>query len=256
MASTTSGRLEYNDFNGFYFKRQMALDSCLFVLVDSSGTEYDLDDNTYGEFKDFGDYVTQPDLTTYRVDWRNVLNTLGEGRYQVKKEMSIAGIPFTEYSNTFNLVEFSNDVADKMVRIDCVMNGKLVHLDVDFKGTDFRTSLRTMGYFGNRDPKYTQDNLVNRSYIAKQISMSQDNEYQYQTGLLPVCITEELYDFILFGNELYANDYNKANHDYGFLRFPVEFKGNKGAKYYPNSRNSRVNLTFSDRKKDKRKVNC
>lgn len=61
---------------------------------------------------------------------------------------------------------------------------------------------------------------------------------------------------MLFGNEIFISDYNKANHDYKFSRFGVEFGGNKGAKYYVNNRPSRVNLTFKDREKNKRKINC
>lgn len=256
LASLTSNKYQYNDFNGFYFQKQLPSDSCDFVLIQlSTGDEFALDDATYGVFKDFGDYLTQPDLTTYKVEWRKVLALLGTGLYQIKKEISIAGLPFTELSNTFHLEQFTNEIADKTVRLDSVMDGQLVHLGVDFKGTGFTTSIRTEGFFGNRNPEYEQDNLVKRNYDTIQISMSQKNEYQYQTGLLPVCITEQIYDFMLFGNKLIMNDYNLANHKYYSVK-AVELSGNKGAKYYVGQRDSRINLTFTDREKDKRKLNC
>lgn len=257
LGHLTDSNYSYNDFNSFYFKKQTPSDSCYFVLIElSSNDEYAFNDDTYGQFWDFGDFQTQPNLTVYKVEWRKVLDVLGTGLYQIKKVMTVAGIQFEELSNTFHLEHFSNELADKTVRLDSVMDGKLVHLDVDFKGTGFATSIRTQGYFGNRNPEYAQDNLVKRNYDTVQISMSQENEYQYQTSLLPVCITEEIYDFMLFGNKLYMNDYNLANHSYRYFKFPVELKGNKGSNYYPNIRDSRINLTFTDREKDKRKLNC
>lgn len=257
LASLSDDKYHKNDFNSFYFKKQLPSDECNFVLIEvATGDEYALDDGTYGEFWDFGDFQTQLDLTVYKVLWKKVLQVLGSGLYQIKKEIIISGIIFTEYSNTYNLEQFTTERADKTVRLDTVMDGKLVHLDVDFKGTGFTTSLRTIGYFGNRNPEYTQDNLVKRNYDTIQISMSQENEYQYQTGLLPVCITEQIYDFMLFGNKLYMNDYNIANHSYQYNKFPVELAGNKGAKYLVNNRDSRINLTFTDREKDRRKLNC
>ena len=86
--------------------------------------------------------------------------------------------------------------------------------------------------------------------------MSQTNEYQFQSNLLPECITKELYDFILFGNEIYISDYNVANHSHNFTILAVELSSNKGAKYYANQRHAKVNLVFADRIKNKRKTNC
>lgn len=257
LASVSDDKYSKNDFNSFFFKKQLPSDDCDFILVDTdTASEYALDDNTYGSFWGFGDFASQPDLTVYKLDWRKVLQVLGIGRYKIKKNTVVAGIAFPEFSNTYHLEHYTNELADNSVRIDTVMDGKLVHLDVDFKGTGFTTSLRTKGYFGNRNPDYKQDNLVKRNYDTIQISMSQENEYKFQTGLLPICITEELFDFILFGNILYMNDYNSANHSYEYAKFPVELTGNEGTKYYVGNRDSRINLTFTDREKDKRKLNC
>ncbi len=245
-----------NDYNSFWGLKQLPDDEITFILIDSDNNEYNLNDDTYGAFWGFGGFTEQPDLTVIRVNWKNVLSLLGEGVYRVKKTTIIAGIPFDEFYPTFILEEFTHNRADKTVRMDCVMNGELVHLGVDFKGTNFATTLRMGGYFGNRSPKYTQDNLVKRSYKVVQVSMSSEDEYEFQTHLLPECITEQIYDFHLFADEIFISDYNKANHSYKYLRFGVEFNGNKGEKYYVNSRVSRVHLTFKERIRNKRKINC
>lgn len=260
LANLSSTNDWENDYNSFYFKKQLPSDQAIFLLIEvESGDEYDLDDDTYGQFWDFGDIQENPDLSIIRVDWKKVLAdpSLGTGLYQIKTEVTIAGIPFEILSNTFHLEHFTHDLADKTIRIDSVMSGTLVHYDnINFNGAPFRDSLRVGGLFGFRSPKYTQDNLVKRNYDTVQISMSQENEYQFQTKLIPVCITKLIYDWHVFGDELYITDYNKANHSYEFLKFAVEFGGNKGEKYYANERTSRVNLTFKDRVKDKRKLNC
>lgn len=257
LASLTSDKYHHNDFNSFFFQKQISTDECDFVLIElSTGDEFALNNGIYGQFWDFGDFTEQPNLTVYKVEWKKVLQVLGSGLYQIKKEITVAGMTFTELSNTYNLEQFTTSKADETVRIDCVMDGKLIHLGVDFKGTGYSTSCRTKGYFGNRNPEYEQDNIVKRNYEPIQISMSQENEYHYQTGLLPVCITEIIYDFILFGNKIYLNDYNRSNHSYQYNKFWVELSGNKGANYYAGERHSRINLTFTDSKRNKRKLNC
>lgn len=257
LGSRTDNDPYKNDFTGYYFKKQTSGDDCEFILHElKTGDTYALDNDTYGKYKAFSDISEQPDLTTYIVEWRKVLATLGEGLYRVEQNITIAGLTFSQMSNTFTLQEFSDQVADKTVRIDAKMDGTLVHYEVDFKGSDFQTSIRTNGFFGRRNPKYKQDNLVKRNYDTVQISMSQENEYQLQAGLVPECITTEIYDFILFGNELFVSDYNLINHSYKFRLYEVELDSNKGAKYYTTNRDSRLNLTFIDRIKNKRKLNC
>lgn len=257
LADESDGNKYKNDFTGFYFKKQTPSDDCEFILHElSTGDTYALDNGTYGDFKDFGSIAGQPNLTTYVVRWRKVLQVLGAGLYRIEKATTVAGLGFSEMSNTFTLDRFSDIRADKTVRLDAKMDGTMVHLGINFKGSDFETSIRTFGFFGRRDPKYKQDNLVKRNYDTVQISMSQENEYEMQTGLIPECITEQIYDFILFGNELFANDYNLINHSYKFRLYEVEFDSNKGGKYYNKIRDARLNLTFTDRVKNKRKINC
>jgi len=256
LADNGSSDYEKNDFVSFYFVRQTASDDIIWKLTNPLGGTFTISDDTYGSFKDFGSYPDQPNLKTFKIEWEKVLTLLGEFNYNLSSSFTVGGIALTSDSNTFHLKQFTTLLADKTVRIDSVMNGELVHLGIDFKGTDYTTSLRMMGFFGRRNTKFVQDNIVKRDYSVEQISMSQENEYQFQTGLLPICITDELYDFILFGNEIFISDYNLNNHSYGFTKFAVELDSNKGANYYSLIRDSRVNLIFKDRIKNKRKINC
>ena len=146
-------------------------------------TEYALNDATYGTFQDFGG--VQNDLSYYIVDWRKVLTLLGEGVYQIKKELTIAGISVDLLSDTYSLESFSIQKANGTVRLDSIIDGKLVAIDTDFLNSGYTTSLRVRGYFGNPEYSYEQDNIAQRDYSFKQNTMSSKKEYKYQALQLP-----------------------------------------------------------------------
>ena len=86
--------------------------------------------------------------------------------------------------------------------------------------------------------------------------MSAKRDYRFQGNQLPECITEELFNFVLFGNELFLSDYNGNNHSYKLEVVPVKLEGNEGTEYSTLDRAVNVNLTFSERYENNRKFNC
>lgn len=255
LADTTSDDPFKNDFSGSYYKKQAASDTVTFKLVDvATTTEYNLNTGTYGTYQAFGG--VQPDLSFVIVDWKLVLTGLGAGAYQIKKELTIGGLTINKYSDTYTLKQFSQPVADKTVRIDSYMDGKLVKQDVDFAATGYKTSMRLRGFFGRAEYSFEQDNIAKRDYSYLQNTMSSKREYQFQGLQLPECITDELWNFILFGNELFISDYNGNNHSYRYELMPVKLEGNKGTEFFVTDRGVNVNLTFSDRVENNRKLNC
>lgn len=244
-----------NDFSGVFFKRETPSSSVIFKLVNTvTLTEYFLNSDTYGTFQDFGG--VQSELSFYIVDWRKVLILLGAGTYQIKKELDIVGISVDVFSNTFTLKPFSIDKADNTVRIDSVMDGKLINIDTDFKGTGYKTSLRLRGYFGRNERTFEQDNIAQRDYNLIQNTMSSKSSYQFQGLQIPECITVELWNFVLFGNELFISDYNKNNHSYKYELIPVVLEDNTGTEFFVLDRAVNVNLKFTDRRENNRKINC
>jgi len=244
-----------NDFSGVFFKRETPSSTVVFKLVDTvTLTEYFLNTDTYGTFVDFGGI--QPDLSYYVVDWRKVLTLLGSGSYQIKKELDIVGISIDILSNTFTLKPFSIDNADNTVRIDSVMNGKLINIDTDFKGSLYKTSVRLRGYFGRNERTFEQDNIAQRDYNLIQNTMSSKSSYQFQGLQIPECITVDLWNFVLFGNELIISDYNKNNHSYKYELIPVILEDNTGTEFFVQDRAVNVNLKFTDKKQNNRKINC
>jgi hypothetical protein len=222
-----------NDFTGSWFKRELPNSTVDFVLVDvDTATNYALNSSTYGTFVDFGG--VQSELSYYIVDW----------------------IAVDVFSDTYHLKNFSIDVADKTVRIDSVMDGKLIAKDTDFKNSGYTTSMRLRGFFGRAEYSFEQDNIAKRDYSYMQNTMSSKREYKFQGLQIPECITDELWNFILFGSELYISDYNGNNHSYKYELTPVKLEGNAGTEFFVTDRGVNVNLTFSDRTENDRKLNC
>ena len=244
-----------NDFTGSWFKKELPNSTVDFKLLDvDTATLYSLNSSTYGTFVDFGG--VQPDLSYYIVAWRKVLSLLGEGNYQIKKELTIAGIAVDVFSDTFHLKNFSIQTADHTVRIDTIMDGKLVAVDTDFKNSGYTTSMRLRGFFGRAEYSFEQDNIAKRDYSYMQNTMSSKREYKFQGLQIPECVTDELWNFTLFGSELFISDYNGNNHSYKYELIPVKLEGNAGTEFFVTDRGVNINLLFSDRRENDRKINC
>ena len=255
LADTSDADPYKNDYTGFWHKRQLPNSTCTFKLKDvDSSTLYTLNSATYGTFQDFGG--VQPDLTYFIVEWRKVLSLLTGTRFQIIKELNIAGLSIDVTSDTYHLKPFSILASDKTVRIDSIMDGMLISKDTDFAQSGYKTSMRLRGFFGRAEYSYEQDNIAKRDYSYMQNTMSSKREYKFQGLQIPECITDELFNFILFGKELHISDYNGNNHSYKYEVLPVVLEGNTGTEFFVTDRGVNVNLTFSDRTDNNRKINC
>jgi len=248
LASSTSGKDYKNDYTGFFHKRQLPSETCEFIMIEmETGDEFELDNDDYGTYKTFGSYTDQPDLTTFVLDWKKVLVDLGTGPYKILKRVNLAGLAFDVEYLVYNLFEFSTGQANGTARIDVSMSGLLEKIGVDFTGTNFKTTLRVPGFFGRRETKWEEDNLIDRRYVKTQISMKQTNEFKFQTNMIPDCISNEIFDFLLFSDDIRMNDYNLNNHSYAFQKFKVKLESNEGTEHITTSRKVRVNLLFNDK---------
>ena len=251
-----TGKDHRNDYTGVFYKRQLTNEVCEFVLIKKSdNSEIQLNNGTFGVFKDFGSISDNVNLSTFILEWSKILEEYGEGAYQIRKDITITGISYSEYSNVFTLRTYSDREADKSIRIDILMSGLMEQLDIDFSGSGFKSSLRLGGFFGRREPKYEEDNIVLRSKKVEQISMKMISSYKLQTELIPECMTNQIFDFYLFADELFINDYNLNNHSYSYKKTPVSYENNEGTKYYTENRKARLNLTFKDKFANQNKIN-
>lgn len=237
-----------NDYSSFFHQKQTPNETVDFVLVHlETNDEYDLNDGTFGEYFNFGSLPTNSNLKGYLLKWKNVLSEIGEGNFKVLKRITIAGSNIELPSITFTLQQFTTFRADKTTRMDVVMNGFLQKNELDFTGTKWKHSIRVPGFFGRREPKFEEDFIVNRDFEKKEISSKQTNEFKFQTNLIPDCLTDEIFDFMLLANDIFMNDYNLNNHSYKFVKFGVKLSSNEGTGYHTKSRKAQLNLVFNDK---------
>lgn len=248
LADLNSSEDFKNDYSAFYHQRQVSSETAVFTLYHyETSTEHPMNNGTFGSLFNFGTFTQNPNLKGYLVQWKKVLAELGEGNFKVFKRVTVAGVPVEFSSIVFTLRQFSTANANKTVRIDVVMNGLLQKSGVDFSGTSWKHSIRVPGFFGRREPQLTEDNLINRSFEKRQISMKQTNEFKFQTNLIPDCLTGEIWDFMLMSNDIFMNDYNLNNHSYDFVKFGVKVGSNDGTVYGTKTRKAQLNLTFTDK---------
>ena len=244
-----------NDKYGIYHYRQTN-EQIEFVLINIlTGTETDLNNNTFGDFADFNTIQDNENLSYYILEWKKVLQNLGEGQYKIVKRFTIGSISTEIVINGFQLKQYRNDLANKTVRFDVIMNGYFEKLQANFNNSNFISNFRIKGFFGNREPKLEEDYLIDRNYKKNQISNKLTNEYKFQSNLVPECVTKELWDFILLADDIKISDYNFNNHSFNYKLFPVKFENNDGSDYSILSRKVKLNLTFSDRYENNIKKN-
>jgi len=246
-----------NDYLGIFHQKQTSSETCTFILRElATNTDHNLNNSTYGIFKNFGSIPNNLNLSTYRLSWKKVLTLHGEGAYQIIKRISIVGINVDIPSNSYQLRKYSIQQANGTTRIDTKHNGRMVKLGIDFKNSGFETTLRTNGFFGNRDSTYVQDNLIySNNEKNEQVSIIEEKKYQFQMVKVPECISEDFFSFHLLANEIFLNDYNVNNHSYELVKIPTVLSDNSGTKYIPQTRNAIINLTFEHRYKNSKNIN-
>jgi len=237
-----------NDYSSFYHQRQLSNENASFKLIHiNTGDEFDLVDSTYGSFYGFGSFSENTNLTGFRLEWKKVLEDIGEGSFKVVKSISKIGITVDFNSLVYTLSQFNEKRANKTARIDVVLNGLMEKDKTDFTGIGWKDSIRVPGFFGRREFQFEEDFLIDRTFEKRQISMKQTNEYKFQTNSVPNCVTNPIIDLFLFADDIYMNDYNLNNHSYDYKKFSVKFQGNENTDYTSTSRKARLNLIFNDK---------
>lgn len=245
-----------NDYTAINYQKQLPNDSVDFVLKDiKNDNEYVLDNSTLGTYFGFNSFSENKDFKGFKLEWQKVLQNIGEGQYVLIKRINTLGQTIDQESHVYTLKSYSDAYADKTVRIDTIMNGYLNKSCIDYTGLNWENSIRLPGFFGRREVQYEEDILINRNYEKKQISMQQSNEYKFQTNQIPNCIVSEIFDYILFANSIFFNDYNLNNTTYNYKNFLVKYASNEGTAYSSLNRKASINLTFNDHFVNNRKNN-
>lgn len=244
-----------NDFKSLIFKRQLPTDTYDFKLVRcSDDAEYVLDGlSPYGTFYDFGDFEGYPDYIGFTLDWYEVLNDLGAGRYRLVTSYDIAGTQGEYKSCVYNLQVFSFSAAAYTVRFDSTLNSYYESQDIDLAGLYWQDSIRVPGTFGRRQINTEIDELVYRGRKVADVKTEFLNEYSFESELISRCAFPNLADWILRGDELKVSDFNPYAAD-DYKEFDIKVNNYDEIQYYERTDKRIFKATFGDRTLNFRKL--
>jgi hypothetical protein len=213
----------------------------------------DLNNSTYGDFFDFGDFPTQPKVKGFVIDWLKVFNVFSGGVYQFKADRTIVGVSDTFESRKFRLYKFDIKLANETVRIETMQNGCIVG-GFDYTGMEWEQMFRIGGKFGFEAPETDQDFYITPDETREQITDRINKTYKLITKDIPKSVKELLIDDGVLANRIFVSDYNIFNTD-EYKRLSIFPDTISEPKYHKLSQRAFWEITFKDRQRLPRKRN-
>jgi hypothetical protein len=220
----TTDSLQNNDFTSV-LAIQMPGTSVSFKLLDENCNFLaSLNSSTLGTYYPSGTFpgasgfsLFQSFYTGYKLDWKKVLELYGQGSYKIKQvtQSNFFPAPFEpieECSCNFELMQYSNVLADETVRIETTQNGTIIGEGLDYLGTNWKEQIRIKGFFGNKQRRLEQDNYLNKDRRTTQIQDSLIHEFTLEPYFWAACLRDKI-DSILLANDILISDYNTLNTD-------------------------------------------
>ncbi len=249
-----------NDINNFIFWfNKDVVDVATLTLVSSDLTEYPLTGiNTYGTAYDYG-FDIMPGVTKngngesavgYKIDWRNVLTTIGQDTYYIKCDTStIFGASKSYFTPTFCLKQYTLQRANGTVRVEYLLNGIIGDNKNDTNQRDYLQSnwynqYRFDGLFHYTNSSYKTYEIIYENGLSEQVEDEQTPEYVLKLKPIPSFKHDILRTDILMANAVTITDYNDRNID-NYEGKQVIKNGSYEPKFYPlKSKLGKIDLKF------------
>jgi hypothetical protein len=238
--------LYQNDYRSFLINLKDASSTFEFKLIASDGTEYVLNDNTYGEFFNKGFNTTQPLKAGYRLDWFKVYDSIGADIYTIRVSQTDFSNTVTKDSHKFRLIPFNEIASNKTVKMEIVQRGAILNGE-DYGGMSWGNMIRVSGTFGSPKDQYDINRLQDSNYNDIDVQIKQFKEYTLQTELLPSSIGKWLTDTAVMTDDILISVNDVFNYDQ-YRRLAVTFTGDIET---PDDYSRNVNKSFTIRFKDK-----
>jgi hypothetical protein len=223
LADADSNNELRNDKTSFlYWFNKDIISSAELFLVDANGTEISLEsESDYGTPYDYGFYENNQGeyLVGYLIDWKKVLEELGECVYYVKCFVT------SEFGGTTNLIsdnycikQYTDARAEGTFRIETYSNGILGLNNDDEKVRDFGTlnwysQYRFDGIFHYIDSTYVEDEIIYQTGEIRNVEDAQTPEYLAKFKAIPITKLNVIRTEILQADTILFTDYNSKNID-------------------------------------------
>lgn len=238
-----------NDKSRFTFKRYITTDSVVIKLWKNGVEVATLNNNTYGTFTNgfFGGGATEQELyVSILLDWKLVWLAFGHGNYQIKADLTIIGNSTNFESIPFLLLEYTDVRANKTVRIETQMDGKINGSIFDYTNLDLYHSYRILGDFIENVEEIEVNKYKTSQKEWRQIQDKVIENYELRTKMLPRIVTSELTKIVSLANSIKITDYKiLAEELYRRVEvYPVNFEKTQ----LENNRKSIYNIKFTAKK--------
>lgn len=214
------------------------------------GTEY-----AYGFHEDGGKtYIG------YLINWKNVLDDIGEGKYYVKCIADlITGGTYEETSFTYCLYQFAAYRVEWTVRIDFYHNGLIGNRDID---TDF-VSYKDLNWFNSiRIPnaiildETSEYEIEEVQYTNGQYEDARNEQtvlYRIEVASVPNWLHRYLKIDVLQSDNMYVTDYSTNNPLKPFVNKNLKMRGNYTPNWIEMAQQSSVNVQLTPKFNNLRK---
>jgi len=244
LASTTDSENWKNDVEQVTVKKSAPSDIVNFVVT-KCGSSVPL--------SNLGDQGIYPQDTTafgFVFDWKQYLITYGVGKYTISVEFTISGVTGGYQHGQYDLQEYSIMSAANTVRVWSEPSTYSERELIDYTGSNIRSSIRFLGFFGDRQPKTVINNLVSKGRVVEKVTRENLNEYTLKTNLIDNVVMRALLNYHFINEDvLLITDHNATNPDYHLFDLPVVLEGSPEPEYLQASRTAKLTATFGDRKK-------
>ncbi len=225
-----------NDFTSVIAQLLDPAGTIEFFLVNKSGTETPLIDNTYGTYFDFGN------RKGFKTNWLLIKNAFGIGQYKLKTVVNNFGREVIQETHYFFVTKYDEITADGTVRIDTTNKG-LIYNGFDYRDIEWDRRIRVPGKFWRENPTPELDDYENTDRVIRQIQDKIRTEVNLDVELAPASVIDNLVynDFLM--NDLFITNYDVFNYKQ-YRSTPVRLKGIEEPTYYNKNTKSFNTYTF------------
>ena len=189
------------------------------VLIDSSGNETIINDNTLGEYFAKGSFDKTANQTNYAgfiADWKKILTIKGAGQYYFRFTETTFGEEFVTESVKYQLLPYNENIVYKTIRFKFIQNG-LIESGLDYRGLNWEIQVRIKGKVNKLPSILEKDTYFTPQRKKTQIQSKKIKAFEIETGLIPESIGG------LIEENTLANDILITNYDWFAYEKLVDF---------------------------------
>lgn len=196
------------------------------------------------------------------IDGNNIFDGVHPSYQWIQKQIGVAAHPATKQipctyasfcmtSEVFDLKRFNCVVADKTVKFENTLSGKIGSITTagkvfDLNGIKIYDSIRFNGFFGKEKPKYDEIILEYQTGLIERVRDEVLQNYTLESELIPKWLHDRFKTYALMSDTLLVSDYNMNNSDYNIKQRMVVKEGTYDAEYYKGNIQLSIKVGFKD----------